>query len=67
MKPKTARRILKKRACEIARFRGFPHQKRWLHRLEDKCRQIVADDKANDIMDRAIYRYVPRCLERFMP
>ena len=63
MKPKTARRILKKRACEIARFRGFPHQKRWLHRLEDKRRQIVADD----IMDRAIYQYVPRCLERFMP
>ncbi|MFA5408999.1 MAG: hypothetical protein WC343_09560 [Bacilli bacterium] len=52
MKPKTARRILKKRAVEIARYRGFPFQRKWLHRLEDKCRQIVAEDKMEEALGR---------------
>jgi hypothetical protein len=52
MKPKTARRILKKRADEMARYHGYPHQKRWLHRLEAKCLRIVADDKMDKVFRR---------------
>jgi len=52
MKPKAARRILKKRAVEIARYRGYPHQKRWLHRLEEKCFKIVVGDKIEKAFGR---------------
>lgn len=44
MKAKTARRILKKRSWEISQYHGYPHQKKWLHRLEAKCADIVKKD-----------------------
>ena len=45
MKPKTARRIMKKRAWEIAEWKiGGRTGKRWLGRLEAKCRRIIETD-----------------------
>ena len=46
MKPKTARRILKKRAWEIAErnINGSPKYKKWLGRLEAKCNETLASD-----------------------
>ena len=46
MKPKTARRILKKRAWEIAErnINGSPKYKKWLWRLEAKCNERLASD-----------------------
>ena len=54
MKPKTARRILKKRAWEIAErnINGSLKYKKWLGRLEAKCRQIVAEDKMEKALGR---------------
>jgi len=36
----------------MARYHGYPHQKRWLHRLEAKCLRIVADDKMDKVFRR---------------
>lgn len=43
MKTKTARRILKKRAWEIAeaKLSGVANYKRWLTRLEAKCIETI--------------------------
>lgn len=61
MKPKTARRILKKRAWEIAERKtalgGF---KRWLGRLETKCFNIVVADKIEKYK-----RYLPQSEAKF--
>ena len=48
MKPKTARRILKKRAWEIAErnINGSPKYKKWLGRLEAKCIKTLERDAA---------------------
>ncbi len=54
MKPKTARRILKKKAWEIAELNtgASVRGKRWLRRLEAKCLRIVADDKMDKVFRR---------------
>ena len=55
MKPKTARRILKKRAWEIAErnINGSPKYKKWLGRLEAKCIKTLEKDVDDQLSQAA--------------